>query len=100
MSNELSISTKRMLKLKDWLKAAGVIQTDQDFWDTINFRKQNVHNIRTGHQSFRINHISKAIIHYQNINEDLANPYFLLNIPRPKTNNKTPNPSPKKMKRP
>lgn len=49
-----------MLELADTLKTSGAVKTHKAFYDAIGFKRQNVHNIRTGHQSFQREHIQAA----------------------------------------
>ena len=67
MPPKLNISDRNMLKLISSLKSTGAIRFNQDFFDEIDFLKQNFVNVKAGTQHFTVSHIENACKKY-NVN--------------------------------
>jgi len=57
---KLPIPDQRILQLMEWAVSSDLVKNEGQFWDKIGFIKNNVSNVRRGHQSFRIDHITAA----------------------------------------
>lgn len=63
--SKLHIADTRMLELMRLLKTSGKIQYYQEFFDATEFSKENISNVRRGHQSFTVDHIRNACKKYK-----------------------------------
>ena len=64
---KLTITDTRMLKLMDMLHVLKIIKSKSEFAKMLGMERQNINNIKNGHQSFTIAHISSAAATY-NVN--------------------------------
>jgi hypothetical protein len=59
---KISTHNARMLKLFAWAIAEGKVNSDKEFCEKIKFHYTNLSNVRTGKQSFTIDHIINACL--------------------------------------
>ena len=51
-----------MLALWDYAKREQIVSSDEEWCERIGFSRPNLYNVRTGHQSFTVQHIHRAAI--------------------------------------
>lgn len=60
MAKILAIHNQRMLKLMAATVLSGKVDSESEYCDKIKYAKKNLFNIKSGHQSFTIEHIINA----------------------------------------
>lgn len=60
MAKKLFISDERMLQLMEWAVGQGIVATETEYWEKIEFGRTSISNVRAGTQGFRNYHILNA----------------------------------------
>jgi hypothetical protein len=60
MAGKLFITNKRMLELWSYAKRQQLVGSDEDWCKRIGFSRPNLYNVKSGRQSFTVQHILKA----------------------------------------
>lgn len=60
MAKKLFIADERMLLLMEWAIQKGIVDTETEYWERIEFARTSISNVRSGTQGFRTYHILNA----------------------------------------
>lgn len=60
MAKKLFISDERMLQLMEWAIGQGIVATETEYWEKIDFARTSISNVKQGTQGFRTYHILNA----------------------------------------
>lgn len=64
MPTKLAFHNQRMLDLMEYAIENNWVDRQQDFWTSIDFNFRNISQVRSGTQSFRMEHFANAVKEY------------------------------------